>query len=84
MKHMNKKKKIVYSEPLDYFPEETRRKYKLGEFADGDTLEDCGGIQPLPMIEETERTQNASKEKEAEIRRRLRGRAAEYLMFLDD
>lgn len=36
------------------------------------------------MIEETEKTKNASKDKEAEIKRRLQGRAAEYLMFLDD
>lgn len=28
------KKKIVYSEPAEYFPEELRRKYKLGEFAE--------------------------------------------------
>ena len=26
--------KIAYAEPDDYFPEETRRKYKLGEFAE--------------------------------------------------
>ena len=28
------KKKIVYAEPADYIPEELRRKYKLGEFAE--------------------------------------------------
>ena len=74
---MDKKKKIVYSEPLDYFPEETRKKHKLGEYADEDTLEDCGGIQPLPMIEEIERTQNASEDKEAKTKRRLRGRTSD-------
>ena len=26
--------KVVYAEPPDYFPEEIRRKYKLGEFAE--------------------------------------------------
>ena len=31
---MKKNIKIAYSEPEDYFPEETRRKYKLGEFAE--------------------------------------------------
>lgn len=28
------KKKIVYSEPSDYFPEEIRKEYKLGEFSE--------------------------------------------------
>ena len=32
------KKKIVYSEPADYIPEDLRRKYKLGEFAESETL----------------------------------------------
>lgn len=37
---MSKKEeiKIVYAEPSDYFPEETRRKYKLGEFAESEDL----------------------------------------------
>ena len=37
---MSKKKeiKIVYAEPQDYFPEEVRRKYKLGEFAESEEL----------------------------------------------
>jgi 5-methylcytosine-specific restriction protein A len=30
----SKKIKVVYAEPADYFPEELRRKYKLGEFAE--------------------------------------------------
>ena len=25
---------IIYTEPADYFPEEIRRQYKLGEFAE--------------------------------------------------
>lgn len=33
----NEEKKIVYSEPLDYFPEEIRKKYKLGEYAEEDS-----------------------------------------------
>lgn len=81
---MDDNKKIVYSEPTDYFHEEIRKKHNLGEYSEEETLEDCGGIQPLPMIEETEKTKNASKDKEAEIRRRLCSRAAEYMMFLDD
>ena len=28
------RKKVVYIEPVDYFSEETRKKYKLGEFAE--------------------------------------------------
>lgn len=34
----NDEKKIVYSEPLDYFPEETRKKFKLGEYAEEKTI----------------------------------------------
>ena len=81
---MSENKEIVYSEPKDYFPEEIRKEYKLGEYAEEDTLEDCAGIQPIPMIEEPDKTKSVSKDKEAEIRRRLRGRAAEYLMFMED
>ena len=29
-------KDIVYIEPADYFTKEIRKKYKLGEYADGD------------------------------------------------
>lgn len=28
-------KKVGYSEPVDYFPKELRKKYKLGEYAEG-------------------------------------------------
>jgi hypothetical protein len=34
----NEEKKIAYSEPLDYFPEETRKKFKLGEYAEEKTI----------------------------------------------
>ena len=34
----NDNPKIVYSEPLDYFPKEIRQKYKLGEFAESPLL----------------------------------------------
>ena len=81
---MDENKKIVYSESDDYFPKKTCKKYELGEFADDDTLEDCGGIKPFPLIDEAEKTKTVSEKKEAEIRRRLQGRAAEYLIFLDD
>lgn len=30
----DKKIKVVYAEPADYFPKEIRKKYKLGEFAE--------------------------------------------------
>ena len=33
------KKKVVYVEPVDYFPEEVRKKYKLGEFAENNGIE---------------------------------------------
>jgi hypothetical protein len=29
-------KKIAYKEPADYFPEEIRKKYKLGEYSEDD------------------------------------------------
>ena len=29
-------KKIVYAEPADYIPEDLRKKYKLGEYAEND------------------------------------------------
>lgn len=82
--NMDSKKKMAYSEPLDYFPEEIRKEHKLGEYAESETLEDCGGIQPLPLFDETEKSKTVSEDKEAEIKRRLSSRAAEYLMFLDD
>ena len=34
----NDEKKIAYSEPLDYFPKEIRKKYKLGEYAEKEYL----------------------------------------------
>lgn len=55
---MDTNKKIIYSEPLDYFPEEIRKEHELGEFAESKTLEDCGGIQPIPMIEETDKAKS--------------------------
>lgn len=48
-------KKVVYVEPVDYFPKETRKKFKLGEYAESEEkqkeeyIADCGGIQPLPL-----------------------------------
>ena len=35
---MREKERIIYSEPIEYFPEEIRRKYKLGEFAESEEL----------------------------------------------
>ena len=40
---------------VDYIPKETRKKFKLGEYAETEKepeeeyLENCGGIQPLPL-----------------------------------
>ena len=33
------KKKIKYVEPVDYFPEEIRKKYKLGEYSEMNSQE---------------------------------------------
>lgn len=47
------KKKVVYVEPVDYFFKETRKKFKLGEYAESEEkqkeeyITDCGGIQPV-------------------------------------
>ena len=38
------KKKIVYSEPEDYFPKEIREKYKLGEFAESQELKQIKAV----------------------------------------
>ena len=65
---MSDNNKIVYSEPTDYFPEEIRKEYKLGEYAEEPMLEDCAGIQPIPMIEDPDKTKSVSQDKEAEIR----------------
>ncbi len=39
---------------VDYIPKDTRKKFKLGEYAETEKeheeySEDCGGIQPLPL-----------------------------------
>ena len=41
---MAKKKNsnIIYVEPMDYFPKELRKKYKLGEYAEDDEDETEG------------------------------------------
>ena len=51
----SKKINVVYAEPANYIPEELRRKYKLGEFAEPkhgaeEMDEDCGGIKPIDPI----------------------------------
>lgn len=50
------KKKAVYIEPVNYFSKETRKEFKLGEYAESDEknkkeeyVVDCGGIQPEPL-----------------------------------
>ena len=51
------RKKVVYIEPVDYFPKETRKKYKLGEYAESDKetkkeekyIKCCGGIKMPPI-----------------------------------
>ena len=39
MENKKESPKIIYSEPVDYFPTELRKKYKLGEYADPPHLE---------------------------------------------
>ena len=39
-------KKVVYVEPIDYFPLETRKKFKLGEFAEKE--EDAKVVKSTP------------------------------------
>lgn len=34
MSNTKRTKKVTYSEPMDYFPKELRKKHKLGEFAE--------------------------------------------------
>lgn len=51
------KKKVVYVEPIDYFPKETRKKFKLGEYAETEKetkkeekyVKCCGGIKMPPI-----------------------------------
>ncbi|MBQ8762787.1 MAG: hypothetical protein IJZ07_01625 [Clostridia bacterium] len=50
---MDDNKKISYSESADYFPEEIRKKHKFCEYSE-DRLEDCGGIEPIPLINHPE------------------------------
>ena len=56
------KKKIVYVEPIDYFSLETRKKFKLGEFAEENaeaemkaTVETRDGILKADDIEEAKK-----------------------------
>lgn len=77
MKNEEKKIKAVYIEPADYIPEDLRRKYKLGEFAEPENeeehgsdemIEDCGGIQSIviPMLEEDKDPTKTLAEQRAE------------------
>ncbi|MGI6178331.1 MAG: hypothetical protein ACOYJO_07790 [Eubacterium sp.] len=40
------KRKMKYIEPADYFPEEIRKKYKIGEYADDDDPEKATKEEP--------------------------------------
>ena len=55
-------KKVVYVEPIDYFPLETRKKFKLGEFAEENaevemkvTIETKDGVLKADGVEEVEK-----------------------------
>ena len=55
-------KKVVYVEPIDYFPLETRKKFKLGEFAEENaeveikvTIETKDGVLKADGVEEAEK-----------------------------
>ena len=41
---MGEQPKIVYAEPQDYFPEETRKKYKLGEYEESKELKQIKAV----------------------------------------
>lgn len=41
---MTEKTKIAYAEPQDYFSEETRRKFKLGEFAESEEIKQIKAV----------------------------------------
>ena len=56
------KKKIVYVEPIDYVPEEIRKEFKLGEFAEENvevemkvTVETKDGVLNADGVEEAEK-----------------------------
>ena len=51
MKNEEKKIKIVYAEPADYFPKEIREKYKLGEFAESENAEEGKSIDDTKMAD---------------------------------
>lgn len=44
MENKKDNSKIVYVEPADYFPKETRKKYKLGEYAESEELKKIKAI----------------------------------------
>ena len=55
-------KKVVSEEPIDYFPLETRKKFKLGEFAEENvevemqvTVETKDGVLKADDVEEVEK-----------------------------
>ena len=55
-------KKVVYVEPIDYFPLETRKKFKLGEFAEENaevemkvTVETNDGILKADGVEDVKK-----------------------------
>ena len=54
------RKKVVYIEPVDYFPKEIRKEYHLGEYADKDielkvTVETKNNTLKAEGIEEIEK-----------------------------
>ena len=51
MKNEEKKIKIVYAEPLDYFSKEARKKYKLGEFAEPENVKEDTCLDDTKMAE---------------------------------
>ena len=51
MKNEEKIIKILYAEPLDYFPKEIRKKYKLGEFAEPEKTDEIIYIDDTKMAD---------------------------------
>ena len=49
MENREKKAKIAYAEPDDYFPKEIREKYKLGEFDKSENTESSKCLDDTKM-----------------------------------
>ena len=53
-------KRIVYAEPADYIPEDSRKKYKLGEYAESELLKKLKALMITTLICQCEHGQSRS------------------------